>query len=241
MLLRSAGPLAVQGPYLLHSLTAALEGIPRRPPANPAGELGALQLPSAAPLGARGAGRLRGDPAPRRRRGRGQEPTACPSSAGCGPSRPRLFSYSVFSTSLAGAESEQWAAAAANGLGACLLPVLRCWSRAPYLQAVEKPFPGNSASCHLSPEDSRTSRVHLLNVDMGRACFYFKRSNYPFSGSWQAFSCIPRACKLTLVVGAKRNFDRSFCSPHLRLKEFELFPLSTGSHCWRELIPSDDG
>lgn len=126
VLLRSAGPLAVQGPYLLHSLTAALEGIPRRPPANPAGELGALQLPSAAPLGARGAGRLRGDPAPRRRRDRGQEPTACPSSAGCGPSRPRLFSYSVFSTSLPAPLQEQ-------SLSSGRLQRLTVWGPAFYL------------------------------------------------------------------------------------------------------------
>jgi hypothetical protein len=35
-------------------LIAALEGIPRRPPPNPVGQLGALQLLSAALFGARG-------------------------------------------------------------------------------------------------------------------------------------------------------------------------------------------
>lgn len=48
--------------YFKTLLFAALEGIPRRPPPNPVGELGALQLLSAAPLGARRARRLRWRP-----------------------------------------------------------------------------------------------------------------------------------------------------------------------------------
>lgn len=66
-------------------LIAAPRGIPQRPPANPVGELGALQLLSAALLGARGAGRLRGDPAPRRLRGRNRSPQPAPEpqAAGC--------------------------------------------------------------------------------------------------------------------------------------------------------------
>ena len=42
------------------------------------------------------------------------------------------------------------------------------------------------------------------------------------------------------MIGAKRNFDRLFCSPCLPLKEFELFSLSIKAQCWRKLIPSED-
>lgn len=100
---------------------AALGGIPRRaPPASPGGELGALQLLSAAPLGARGAGRLPGDPASRRPGARSL-------------SLPGLFSYSLFffffklpATLLAEAHSQQSATTVAKRLGGgrCVLPGL---------------------------------------------------------------------------------------------------------------------
>lgn len=41
-------------------------------------------------------------------------------------------------------------------------------------------------------------------------------------------------------MGAKRDFDRLFCSPCLPLREFELFSLSIKAQGWRKLIPSED-
>lgn len=88
--------LAVQGPYLLQNFANC--GAGRNFPA-PTGEssrrAGSSPTCSAAPLGARRGGRLRGDPARRRLRGRYLEPAACPRTAGCGLSHPGLFSYSL--------------------------------------------------------------------------------------------------------------------------------------------------
>lgn len=108
-------------------LIAAPGRISQRPPANPVGELGALQLRSAAPLGARRSGRLRADPARRRLRGRRREPAACPRTAGCGLSHPGLVSYSLAELPaglLAEAGSEQLATTVAKSFGACIVPVL---------------------------------------------------------------------------------------------------------------------